>query len=42
MGGAPLALAGLAVIAFGPAQVEAAGIPALALAALPVSMAWAS
>jgi uncharacterized membrane protein YhdT len=38
MGGAALALAGLAVIAVGPAQVEAAGIPALALAALPVSM----
>jgi hypothetical protein len=38
MGGAALALAGLAVIALGPAQVEAAGIPALALAALPVSM----
>ncbi len=38
MGGTALALAGLAVIALGPAQVEAAGIPALALAALPVSM----
>ena len=38
MGGAALALAGLALIAFGPAQVEAAGVPALALAALPVSM----
>ncbi|MFY9776970.1 MAG: hypothetical protein WAK28_20565 [Trebonia sp.] len=38
MGGAALALAGLALIAFGPAQFEAAGIPALALAALPVSM----
>lgn len=38
MGGAALALAGLALIAFGPAQVGAAGVPALALAALPVSI----
>ena len=38
MGGTALALAGLVMIALGPAQVEAAGIPALALTALPVSM----
>jgi hypothetical protein len=38
MGGAALALVGLVMIALGPAQVEAAGLPALALAALPVSM----
>jgi hypothetical protein len=38
MGGTALALAGLAAIAFGPAPVEAVGLPALALAALPVSM----
>ena len=37
-GGTSVALAGLALIAFGPAQVKAAGIPVLALAALPVSM----
>lgn len=38
MGGAALALAGLALIAVGPPQVEAVGLPAVALAALPVSM----
>jgi len=38
MGGMALALVGLAGIAFGPAQVEAAGLPALALAGLPVSI----
>ena len=38
MGGTALALAGLVLIALGPARVEAAGIPALALTALPVSM----
>jgi hypothetical protein len=38
MGGAAVALAGLALIAFGPAQFEAVGVPALALAALPVSI----
>jgi len=38
MGGAALALAGLVGIAIGPARVEEAGLPALALAALPVSM----
>jgi hypothetical protein len=38
MGGAALALAGLVGIAVGPARVEEAGLPALALAALPVSM----
>jgi hypothetical protein len=37
-GGAALALIGLAMIALGPAQVEALGFPALALAALPVSI----
>jgi hypothetical protein len=38
MGGAALALVGLVMIAIGPAHLEAAGIPALALAALPVSI----
>jgi hypothetical protein len=38
IGGAVLALVGLVLIALGPAQVEAAGVPALALTALPVSM----
>jgi hypothetical protein len=38
MGGAALALVGLVMIALGPAQVEALGFPALALAALPVSI----
>ena len=36
MGGAVLALVGLALIALGPTQVEEFGFPALALAALPV------
>jgi hypothetical protein len=38
MGGTALALIGLAMIALGPAQVETLGFPALALAALPVSI----
>jgi hypothetical protein len=38
IGGAASALAGLALIAFGPAQVGAAGVSVLALAALPVSI----
>jgi hypothetical protein len=38
MGGAALALVGLVMIALGPAQVEAVGVPALALTALPVSI----
>jgi hypothetical protein len=38
MGGAALALAGLLLIAFGPAQAKTIGLPVVALAALPVSM----
>ena len=38
IGGAALALVGLVMIALGPAQVEALGFPALALAALPVTI----
>jgi len=38
MGGAALALIGLVMIALGPPRVEELGLPALALAALPVSI----